>query len=391
MVGSLALLFVLRLWIDALAFWAQRRLLWRVRRKLILSYVFVGVVPVLLVITFFLLAGSAAVLQRQLVSVKSRIRSLTDQAQFLAQATAAELQPSTTAAACPRDARAPSVAAIETRYPFVSLSIVPVGGLTARWNRPVRLACRGPAGDAAGRPGRGSISTPPVALPSGSLRRLLGPAGLQRPAEPPTTFRTRAWSSEPSPSRTAEPRMGGRPRSSALAGRRGADADETGIRIGEVTALPFGSRENCCPSPAVRSSRLPRTRWTRADAVAHDTALGRVPRLHRLGHRHAVGRHAGDADQRLGDLRPALGGIGERRRAQLRPVPARRARPGRRAVPHHPVGGARHRPAARPPDHRCRPRSVHRHRSTCATATSRTGSRSAPAISSASWPSRSTP
>ena len=36
---------------------AKRRLLWRVRRKLILSYIFIGVVPVLLAIAFFMLAG----------------------------------------------------------------------------------------------------------------------------------------------------------------------------------------------------------------------------------------------------------------------------------------------------------------------------------------------
>ena len=45
MVGSLALLFGLAYGVTRLAVWAKRRLLWRVRRKLILSYVFVGVVP----------------------------------------------------------------------------------------------------------------------------------------------------------------------------------------------------------------------------------------------------------------------------------------------------------------------------------------------------------
>ena len=40
----------------------QRRLLWRVRRKLILSYVFIGFVPVLLVVAFFAVAGVMSVL-----------------------------------------------------------------------------------------------------------------------------------------------------------------------------------------------------------------------------------------------------------------------------------------------------------------------------------------
>ena len=63
------------------------------------SYVFVGVVPVLLVITFFLLAGLLLFFNVSSYLVKSRLRSLTDQAQFLAQTTVAELQPSPTAAA----------------------------------------------------------------------------------------------------------------------------------------------------------------------------------------------------------------------------------------------------------------------------------------------------
>ena len=40
----------------------RRRLLWRVRRKLILSYVFIGFVPVLLVVAFFIVAGAMSVL-----------------------------------------------------------------------------------------------------------------------------------------------------------------------------------------------------------------------------------------------------------------------------------------------------------------------------------------
>ncbi len=35
----------------------RRRLLWRVRRKLIISYIFVGFVPAILIIAFFLLGG----------------------------------------------------------------------------------------------------------------------------------------------------------------------------------------------------------------------------------------------------------------------------------------------------------------------------------------------
>src|SRR5437016_3244778 len=36
---------------------ARRRLLWRVRRKLILSYIFIGFVPAILIAVFFVLGG----------------------------------------------------------------------------------------------------------------------------------------------------------------------------------------------------------------------------------------------------------------------------------------------------------------------------------------------
>ena len=144
MVGSLALIFACAYGLTRFAFWARRRLLWRVRRKLILSYVFVGVVPVLLVITFFLLAGLLLFFNVSSYLVKSRLRSLTDQAQFLAQTTVAELQPSPTAGGLPRDARA---AARRDRDALpVRVACDRAGGRAApaRWNRPVRPARPGP-------------------------------------------------------------------------------------------------------------------------------------------------------------------------------------------------------------------------------------------------------
>src|SRR5262245_685869 len=36
---------------------ARRRLLWRVRRKLVISYIFIGVIPAVLIVAFFLLSG----------------------------------------------------------------------------------------------------------------------------------------------------------------------------------------------------------------------------------------------------------------------------------------------------------------------------------------------
>jgi sigma-B regulation protein RsbU (phosphoserine phosphatase) len=71
---------------------AKRRLLWRVRRKLILSYIFVGFVPALLIVAFFLLCGFLLFYNFSSYLVQSRLRALSDQARFLAQSTALEIQ-----------------------------------------------------------------------------------------------------------------------------------------------------------------------------------------------------------------------------------------------------------------------------------------------------------
>jgi sigma-B regulation protein RsbU (phosphoserine phosphatase) len=128
MVGSLALLFALAYGITRFVVWSKRRLLWRVRRKLILSYVFVGVVPALLVITFFLLAGLILAFNVSSYLVQSRVRNLTDQARFLAQTVQLEVQRAGSAAAVAEalDRRQSST---ELRYPFISISVVPVANL----------------------------------------------------------------------------------------------------------------------------------------------------------------------------------------------------------------------------------------------------------------------
>lgn len=124
-IGSLALVFVCAYAIARLLMWARRRLLWRVRRKLILSYVFVGLVPGLLIITFFLLAGLLLFFNVSSYLVQSRVRALAEQARFLAESTLLDLQRSTTPDGVDEalDRRQESA---ETRYPFLSIAIVPV-------------------------------------------------------------------------------------------------------------------------------------------------------------------------------------------------------------------------------------------------------------------------
>ena len=54
----------------------KRRLLWRVRRKLILSYVFVGFIPAALIVSFFLLSGFLLFYNFSSYLVQSRLNAI---------------------------------------------------------------------------------------------------------------------------------------------------------------------------------------------------------------------------------------------------------------------------------------------------------------------------
>ena len=69
----------------------QRRLLWRVRRKLIVSYVFIGFVPALLLVAFFLLAGALILLTVSSYLVTNGLIDVVDEAAVLAQGAVGEI------------------------------------------------------------------------------------------------------------------------------------------------------------------------------------------------------------------------------------------------------------------------------------------------------------
>ena len=128
--------------------WMRRRLLWRVRRKLILSYIFVGLVPSLLIVTFFLLAG--LLLFRNVASflVQARLDAHAEQARFLTQTALLDVQRATTPEAV-RDTLERLQANGAARYPFLSIALVPAHDVTC------------PPALTAPNAGR----TPPVSLP----------------------------------------------------------------------------------------------------------------------------------------------------------------------------------------------------------------------------------
>ena len=113
---------------------AKRRLLWRVRRKLILSYVFIGFVPAILIVGFFLLCGFLLFYNFSSYLVQSRVRALSDQARFIAQSAAVEIQ----------NENGRDVAAIIQRrqatasqdLPGISLAVVPVSRPCAQTGPP---------------------------------------------------------------------------------------------------------------------------------------------------------------------------------------------------------------------------------------------------------------
>src|ERR1019366_254431 len=112
--------FLVRLFIAA-----KRRLLWRVRRKLILSYIFVGFIPAILIVVFYLLGGFLLFYNISSYLVQSRLRAVSDEARFLARSTALEIQRSSgrdvAAIVAARQANA------SQQFSGISLAVVTVG------------------------------------------------------------------------------------------------------------------------------------------------------------------------------------------------------------------------------------------------------------------------
>ena len=124
--GTLALLIGLAYFSAKLVSVARQHLLWRVRRKLIISYIFVGLVPALLIVTFCLVTGLMLFGSVSQYIVATRVRTALDQAEFLARTAAIEV--------ARLDVESEARAFLErkqmvlaTRYPGASLVMVPVG------------------------------------------------------------------------------------------------------------------------------------------------------------------------------------------------------------------------------------------------------------------------
>ena len=247
----------------------------------------------------------------------------------------------------------------------MSLAIVPVGGLTCPVE-PARAA-RAPRTMPATLPrtaGPWAHFDPPVVLPkwitcegfSGLLAYNVPAAAADLPAHTRLVMRAVAFPELPNPTWAVVLDI---PLSQVVEQRI---TDETGIRIGEVTALPFGSRENVVPvtgralepiasDPLGREQTLSLTtqRWVAfLDYTDWTTGTPSGATLAMRINAWAIYDRLSAASASVGEMN-----FGQLLLAVLALVGG--------PLPRHPVRGARHRPAARPPDHRCGPRSVHRH------------------------------
>ena len=124
--ATVALFVALGYFIWRLISLAKRRLLWRVRRKLIISYIFIGVIPAMLIIGFFLLSAGIASMSVSAYLFKDGYDSIIESAGIMTQAAANDVSkdPKAVPAILQRTA-----AVANSRYPNlnVSLAFVPLG------------------------------------------------------------------------------------------------------------------------------------------------------------------------------------------------------------------------------------------------------------------------
>lgn len=106
---------------------AQQRLLWRVRRKLIISYIFIGFIPVILIAAFFLLGALLLFSNFSSYLLQTRLRGLSTQASALAASVAVEIQRAGGRAAGAIAQR--RQAALASEFSGASIAVVPFDGV----------------------------------------------------------------------------------------------------------------------------------------------------------------------------------------------------------------------------------------------------------------------
>jgi sigma-B regulation protein RsbU (phosphoserine phosphatase) len=124
-VGGIALVIGAGILLVGVARRARTQLLWRVRRKLIISYLFIGVVPAILIVTFFALSGLLLFANLSSFLIRSSLTDLADEAMSVARIAAIEVE-SREGAPAIREALERRAEATRAEFPGISLAVVPV-------------------------------------------------------------------------------------------------------------------------------------------------------------------------------------------------------------------------------------------------------------------------
>ena len=103
---------------------ARRRLLWRVRRKLILSYIFIAFVPAILIVVFFVLGALLLFFNFSSYLVQGEVRSLNERVRLAATSAALEIQRDGGREA--QDTLNRLQGGLQTEFPGASAAVVPV-------------------------------------------------------------------------------------------------------------------------------------------------------------------------------------------------------------------------------------------------------------------------
>ena len=123
--GGIALVIGAGIVLVGVARRARTQLLWRVRRKLIISYLFIGVVPAILIVTFFALSGLLLFANLSSFLIRSSLTDLADEAMSVARIAAIEVE-SREGAPAIREALERRAEATRAEFPGISLAVVPV-------------------------------------------------------------------------------------------------------------------------------------------------------------------------------------------------------------------------------------------------------------------------
>ncbi|MGD9906270.1 MAG: PP2C family protein-serine/threonine phosphatase [Vicinamibacterales bacterium] len=251
--GTLALVLALGYLAARGAVFMRRRLLWRVRRKLILSYIFVGLVPSLLIVAFFLLAGLLLFRNVAGYLVQTRLNAHAEQARFLAQTVLLDVQRAATAAAV-QDTLDRQQTAGAARYPFLSFALVPAKGLQCPQALAPSVAGRMPPIGLPATAGPWAHLPPPLTLPAwltcDGVARILAYDAAAPGEDPDVRLVARAVAVPPVVAPTWAVVLD-LPISSAVERRIG---EETGITLAAIDRVPIDD------APALAVGRSPDAR-----------------------------------------------------------------------------------------------------------------------------------